>query len=315
MIRSASSLYDVSNGQLVLAAGSPCPAPQAEIGGSADAAKDSTPDSIDSVETTTVTDVSTVSATTTEPSDTCASVGIALDRLARYGFDDVVASSSELAAIVRVMRTAIREARTAVRADMETVAGVVDVFADQLAALEDRRPTADASTTAVIDELTEALARYVRLIPGREVLAEWAPEFAADCELMSVGARMNRAWYEFDEALAAFLETDLADDPAFAPLVEMSTSPEEADRGKTALSTMVADFDECRETFTAQDLGDNDGCDALYHACDERDLLACNDLYFSTLAGSPYSAFAASCGNRVRVGDYGFGGYCEELDR
>ena len=58
--------------------------------------------------------------------------------------------------------------------------------------------------------------------------------------------------------------------------------------------------------------GDNGGCDALHEACD-RDLLACNDLYWSSVVGSEYETFGATCGGRTEFGRAGSGGFCEEL--
>ena len=41
-------------------------------------------------------------------------------------------------------------------------------------------------------------------------------------------------------------------------------------------------------------------------------MLACNDLFYSTVVDSMYELFGASCGNRLGAGgDYRWGGFCE----
>ena len=80
-----------------------------------------------------------------------------------------------------------------------------------------------------------------------------------------------------------------------------------------ALSGMQAEYDRCAVDLDAAAYGDNAGCDALYDACDARDLLACNDLYWIVQPASPYEDFAATCGGRAPVGTPAWAGFCEEL--
>jgi hypothetical protein len=88
-----------------------------------------------------------------------------------------------------------------------------------------------------------------------------------------------------------------------------------ADRDMTvALSGMQAEYDRCAVDPGAAAYGDNPGCDALYDACDVRNLLACNDLFWVALPESAYEHFAATCGERVPIGDPAWAGYCEQLD-
>ena len=86
------------------------------------------------------------------------------------------------------------------------------------------------------------------------------------------------------------------------------------DRDMTvALSGMQADYDRCAVDVGAAEYGDNSGCDALYDACDARDLLACNDLYWVSSPSSGYERFAATCGERVALTAPGSAGSCDEL--
>jgi hypothetical protein len=83
-------------------------------------------------------------------------------------------------------------------------------------------------------------------------------------------------------------------------------------RGKSSTSAYSAEFETCRSDPGAQTVGDNTGCDALHSACQDSDLLACNDLYYSAAWNSAYESFGASCGNRIQPADYQWGGYCGE---
>ncbi len=87
------------------------------------------------------------------------------------------------------------------------------------------------------------------------------------------------------------------------------------DRDMTvALSGMQAEYDRCVVDPVAAAYGDNSGCDALHDACDARNLLACNDLYWASAPGSTYEQFASTCGERVAFGSPASAGYCELLN-
>jgi len=86
------------------------------------------------------------------------------------------------------------------------------------------------------------------------------------------------------------------------------------DRDMTvALSGRQDDYDRCWLDVQAAAYGDNRGCDALHDACDARDLLACNDLYWSSVPGSEYEEFGATCGGRAELLDPAGAGFCERL--
>jgi hypothetical protein len=87
------------------------------------------------------------------------------------------------------------------------------------------------------------------------------------------------------------------------------------DRDMTvALSGMQAEYDRCAVDPGAAAYGDNGGCDALQDACDARNVLACNDLFWVSMAGSTYEHFATTCGERVPAGSPASAGYCELLN-
>ena len=86
------------------------------------------------------------------------------------------------------------------------------------------------------------------------------------------------------------------------------------DRDMTvALSGMQAEYDRCVIDFDATAYGDNAGCDVMHDACDARELLACNDLYWASNLGSSYEQFAATCGDRTPIGSPASAGFCERL--
>ena len=97
-------------------------------------------------------------------------------------------------------------------------------------------------------------------------------------------------------------------------LREVALNAELTDRDMTvALSGRQDDYDRCWLDVQAAAYGDNRGCDALHDACDARDLLACNDLYWSSEPGSEYEDFGATCGGRADLLDPAGAGFCERL--
>jgi hypothetical protein len=64
-------------------------------------------------------------------------------------------------------------------------------------------------------------------------------------------------------------------------------------------------FGVCGEGLDAglpSEYGDDPELDVLWDACDGGDLGACDDLWFSSPAGSAYEEFGATCGDRVEEG-------------
>ena len=67
---------------------------------------------------------------------------------------------------------------------------------------------------------------------------------------------------------------------------------EETDRESDAAESAPPE-----QTFLNDAYGDDPYLDSLYDACADGDLVACDDLYWSTPPGSEYETFAASCGS------------------
>lgn len=55
-----------------------------------------------------------------------------------------------------------------------------------------------------------------------------------------------------------------------------------------------------------ENLGDNAEFDALADSCFEGNMTACDDLYIDTPVGSPYEAYAKTCGGRIDAEEYDF---------
>jgi hypothetical protein len=66
-------------------------------------------------------------------------------------------------------------------------------------------------------------------------------------------------------------------------------------------------------TSYVAELGDDPNCDSLAGACGDGDMLARDDLYWSSPVGSGYERIAATCGSRVEMSDI-VPGTCFELD-
>jgi hypothetical protein len=191
-------------------------------------------------------------------------------------------------------------------------------LSDQVTLLDAARAAAltdaDAQTMATVARLIAAIPRFLRAFYSREVLTSAAPTLASECTIPWASASFEADLTEFGEAMAAFVEIPLADDSRFADLADWGEDLANTQRPDGPMSELAADFARCTRDEIAETYGDNAGCDALQDACRERDLLACNDLYYSSALMSAYESFGATCGERVGFGDVGFGGYCEELD-
>jgi hypothetical protein len=222
---------------------------------------------------------------------------------------------AELDSAASLLREARSESEPAIRSDLEKVTTIAIAISEQVTRLDEARVGADAATAATIDRLIAAIPRFLRAFYSREVLATATPELTSECEVPWAGASLEDDLEAFNDALAAVLDSPLAEDPQFAALIEWGTQVvEDAARPEPPMSELNEEFDRCSGDGIADKYGDNDGCDALHDACAERDLLACNDLYFASTVASAYEAFGATCGERAGFGDTAFAGHCEELD-
>jgi hypothetical protein len=199
--------------------------------------------------------------------------------------------------------------------DLEGLATFVWLIAGSLDTLSVDRRNADPDTRARIGALVQATAPFVRFFASDYALRLAAPSLVDGCRIPKRPASPFDA-IRFMEAVTEFAETDLGRRPAYRALAELAGEMRGALTRSTAGSSsgMRAEYDDCAGDPTASASGDNAGCDALNDACAVGDMLACNDLYWSSPLGSTYESFGATCGRRVRFGESGFGGFCGESD-
>jgi hypothetical protein len=198
--------------------------------------------------------------------------------------------------------------------DLEGLATFVWIMAGSLDTLSVDRRHADPDTTARIGELVQATAPFVRFFASDYALGSAAPSLVDGCRVPKRPASPLDA-IRFMEAVTAFAETDLGRRPAYRGLAELAGEMNGALTGSTGSSSgRDAEYDDCAGDPTANESGDNAGCDALNGACAAGDMPACNDLYWSSPVGSTYESFGATCGRRTRFGEPGFGGFCDEFD-
>jgi hypothetical protein len=301
LLRSESDAFDVVDGAVVPEPRSGCAAPPAPATVPAAAAA---PTTVGTART----------STTSLPAGTCSAVDGALDVIADLDADaDPGHLADELDTVASLLREARPLADLSLRGDLADLAAVAAIFSDQATQLSEARRTAVAATAAVIDDVIAAIPGFLRYYYTRELLTSSAPSITAECQFPWLEASAERDVEALASALEMFLRSPLGDDVRFAPLVEIGSAMSDT-RGMRPASALTAEFDRCAGDPDADRYGDNPGCDALQDACADRDMLACNDLYFSSPAMSAYEAFGISCGERVVFGDIGFAGYCEELD-
>jgi hypothetical protein len=139
-----------------------------------------------------------------------------------------------------------------------------------------------------------------------------APKVVSDCDLEIDPA----ALVDYITVAQEFLQTKAGQRPAYDALREMVASMNEAMTRNDGQPTAGLDdaYEQCAAALTAQQPGDDAGCDELHDGCDGRNMLACNDLYWISAIGSEYERFAATCGDRTRFGLEGFGGFCDQLN-
>ena len=229
--------------------------------------------------------------------------------------DDAGSDIAALELIVDEMRADATMAPPDVRAASEQIVQLYAIL------LEPGRDAIAAAATAddkvigpLVDEMVQ-LTHQMFLHPGA------SPGWSSSTQLArawSTSSRPDRpvpprtrpsACAPSVSASTSSVPGDLATDylpPAVLDLTDRDmTAP--CPGSRTSTRTAAADLD-------ALTPGDNEGCDALHEACDQRDLLACNDLYWSSVVGSEYETFGATCGGRTEFGRAGFGGFCEELE-
>lgn len=249
---------------------------------------------------------------TTEALDVCALTRGAVDEMSQLEATNASDLEAELTAIAGRILAAAPRADDTVQVELAALAVLPDKMAEQLTPLDPLLIATDAASAAAIENLVASVPLYFRTIASREGLSLLTPQLVASCDLRSNGVAAGHDMYVFTQAVSAFLETPAGALPRFAGLVDYSHLADHDQRGQTASSELVAEFDECRNDPSAEAPGGHAGCDALYAACGNGDMLACNDLFYSAAVDSAYELFGASCGNRIGSGgEYEWGGFCE----
>ncbi len=199
--------------------------------------------------------------------------------------------------------------------DAETFAALLWQLAGAFERLATARTGAAARTAERIDEVVAATPLFLRAFADPRILASVMPAVTAACRIPQRSAT-PAAFVYFGDAVAAFVQTDVGQRPAFHVLADLASTMAAAEERLTAgpTSGMDSAYDACARDLTAIASGDNTGCDALLEACGTGEMLACNDLYWISALGSRYESVAATCGARIRFGDPGYGGFCDEIE-
>ena len=302
-IRAPSTLFDIDGDVVVPARGSPCIAtlPLA-----------AQPDT-DGTLPEGAAPSSSVAAPKPSP---CANVDSAFQQLEAVDGESAKQLSTDLHAIATSLRGSAASAQgESLRFDVDALANLLSGMATIAGLLHDGGLTADRETRTTIATLTQAIAGYLHVVHTSEIMSTAWPELARTCGTGFVPApELVSAIAAMQEALGAFLATTLGGSPEFSTLAEMSERMATMDDAAEPRSSLVDEFDQCRADAGAATLGDNEGCDALYRACGDGDMLACNDLFNASFPGSNYSASGATCGGRTQPGGRGYAGYCEEIE-
>jgi hypothetical protein len=243
----------------------------------------------------------------------CGSVRDAVVRLAEIGGSSAAELADGLSEIGTTLAAVEQSAPVEIADDLDWLTTMVEDFVTQLRELAPSRALASGEDAAVIDALVAAVPMYFRTVASREGLTGPAPGLAA-CGLRSNGAGAADDMFVFSAAIEAFLASELGQGPQFVGLTALADVTAHAERGRTPMSTFVNSFEECRNDAGATRPGDNVGCDRMHQACEDGDMLACNDLYYSArVINSPIELFGFFCGNRLvpEQQSNAVAGYCE----
>jgi hypothetical protein len=254
-----------------------------------------------------------------DPSDlnvqrSCATLEQALIQLSNLTETGARGLAAEMTQVTDDLDGLASSAPAAMQSDLQQLTSQLDGLATAIGELDSASVSSDEQR-ATNDALVAAVPFYLRTVASREGLAGPYPSLVVACELRSNGLDAANDMIVFSDALNAFLASDNADAPEFETLAQLADVTDHTRRGRTAMSTFVSAFNDCRGEPDAETYGDNPGCDRLHDACETGDLLACNDVYYSSPLRSGYETFGYFCGDRLTVGQQSnaFGGYCELL--
>lgn len=265
--------------------------------------------------TTSTPDTSGAASQETGENQSCEAILALLDALATIP-DGLEAA--QLAERVRSLSEDVSGAAArvspAAAVDGESVASFFWQLSGDFERLSFARADVAPRTAALMDDVVETAAPYLRSLADARGLRLVMPAVAEACA-PPLRPASTTAYVRFTDALAAFADTDVGQRPAFAGLAALAAAMVASDERSTAgpSSGMDADYDACATDPSATEPGSNAGCDALLDSCMSGQMFACNDLYWISPLGSEYESMAATCGSRVDWGHAGFGGFCDEI--
>lgn len=207
--------------------------------------------------------------------------------------EDAGASADDPAAAIAALQDSADAFQDAVDSAPEEIRDDVQVLADAFSSIADDLEDLDLEALENTDDPEDLAAAFAAL----------GPLFEAFADQDVIEASLN---------IAQFCGFEGAED--LGDLGDVTVPDFEGLLGGEGESGNPEAYSDCFNDFEADGPGDNDGCDTLYDLCDEGDLLACNDLYFSANVGSEYEHFGATCGDRIATSDQGANGFCENAD-
>jgi hypothetical protein len=166
---------------------------------------------------------------------------------------------------------------------------------DMQEAVDQLAEVADEAPAAISEEFTVLQGVLERLVTAMRTTEDDDP--AATLEAMQKVLTPETA-EEIEDAsrnVEAYLE------------IECGFSGEEASDTTSTPPTSTAPAD-------PSDLGDNPALDRLATACEDGDMLKCDELYFAAPADSAYEAYGDTCGRRTERADFCVDVYPPEQD-
>jgi hypothetical protein len=210
---------------------------------------------------------------------------------------------------------AMRDQRDTLSEQLADRDSSVGDLADQLSAAESRVAEAETNGVRLEQQLaanTAELEKAKQELSSVDDATDAFTEFAAEAAYQWLGVSPSES-----DCLAEGLVTDEDARDAFWDMLSYYQPVTEGDEPPAVLDELfgncgldVADF--MSFVMEGDAYGDNPELDAMWDACAAGDGDACDELYFNSLVGTEYEAFAATCGDRFENDRHA--GMCYEVD-